>query len=53
LHDVVCMSDCGPDSDHADRTQSRSVAALRRYLREVLISQTPAHLGDIIEGGGR
>lgn len=32
LHDVVCMSGCGPDSDHADRTQARPVAALRKFL---------------------
>ncbi len=31
LHDVVCMSGCGPDSDHADRTQAKTVAALRRF----------------------
>lgn len=31
LHDVVCMSGCGPESDHADRTQSRKAAALRKF----------------------
>lgn len=31
LHDAVCMSGCGPDSDHADRTQARPVAALRKF----------------------
>lgn len=34
LHDVVCMSGCGPESGHADRTQAKPVAALRRYLRD-------------------
>lgn len=32
FHDAACMSGCGPDSDHAQRTQSKTVAALRRYL---------------------
>jgi hypothetical protein len=31
LHDVACLSGCGPDSDHADRTQSRPAAALRKF----------------------
>lgn len=31
LHDVVCMSSCGPESDHADRTQAKTVAALRKW----------------------
>ena len=31
LHDRVCVSGCGPGSDHAKRTQSRPVAALRRF----------------------
>jgi hypothetical protein len=31
LHDVVCASGCGPESDHADRTQSRGAAALRKF----------------------
>ena len=31
LHDVVCMSSCGPESDHADRTQARVVVALRKF----------------------
>lgn len=31
LHDVVCQSECGPESDHADRTQARTVVALRKY----------------------
>lgn len=33
LHDVVCMSSCPADDfDHSNRTQSRVVAALRKYL---------------------
>jgi hypothetical protein len=31
LHDVACMSGCGADSDHADRTQARAAAALRKF----------------------
>lgn len=32
LHDVVCMSSCPPeDSEHADRTQAKTVASLRRF----------------------
>lgn len=31
LHDVVCRSSCGPDSDHADRTQTKTAAALRKF----------------------
>lgn len=31
LHDVVCMSGCGPESDHADRTQAKAAAALRKF----------------------
>lgn len=31
LHDVVCMSGCGPESDHADRTQAKTAAALRKF----------------------
>lgn len=31
LHDVVCTSGCGPESDHADRTQTAAVVALRKY----------------------
>lgn len=33
LHDVVCMSGCGPESDHADRTQAGVVAALRKFRK--------------------
>lgn len=33
LHDVVCMSGCSPENtEHADKTQARTVAALRRFL---------------------
>ncbi|HLU82336.1 MAG TPA: hypothetical protein VKZ43_02955 [Trueperaceae bacterium] len=31
FHDAICMSGCGPDSDHADRTQAKTAAALRRF----------------------
>ena len=31
LHDVVCVSHCGPESDHADRTQAKVAAALRKF----------------------
>jgi hypothetical protein len=31
FHDARCASGCGPDSDHADRTQAATAAALRRF----------------------
>lgn len=31
LHDAVCTSGCGTDTDHADRTQTRTAAALRKW----------------------
>lgn len=31
FHDADCVSGCGPDSDHADRTQATTAAALRRF----------------------
>lgn len=31
LHDVVCMSGCPPESDHADRTQAKTAATLRKF----------------------
>lgn len=31
LHDVVCQSYCGPESDHADRTQAKVAASLRKF----------------------
>jgi hypothetical protein len=34
LHDVVCFSGCAPPDDHARRTQSRTVAALRKFLAQ-------------------
>lgn len=36
LHDAVCASGCPPENtEHADKTQARKVAALRRFLAEV------------------
>jgi hypothetical protein len=33
LHDAVCMSGCSPDdTEHADKTQSRTAASLRKFL---------------------
>lgn len=31
LHDAVCVIGCGPESDHADRTQAKPAAALRKF----------------------
>lgn len=31
FHDAACLSDCGPESDHADRTQSGKAVALRKF----------------------
>lgn len=33
LHDAVCTSGCGADSEHADRTQAKAAAALRKFHR--------------------
>lgn len=36
FHDAVCASGCGPDDDHADRTQATTVSTLRRFrIREL------------------
>lgn len=40
LHDVVCMSQCGPESDHADRTQTQTVAALRRFRAQETVGSS-------------
>ena len=32
FHDAACVSGCGPESDHAKRTQSDTVAALRKWI---------------------
>ena len=34
LHDEKCASGCQRTGDHADRTQSKEAAALRRFHRE-------------------
>lgn len=34
FHDAACMSGCGPESDHAKRTQSDTVAALRKWVKQ-------------------
>lgn len=42
LHDVVCMSYCPPeDSDHADRTQAPTAAALRKFRAQESVQVNP------------
>lgn len=60
LHDVVCRSGCGPDDDHADKTQARTVAALRKFRAAENVADdhaarsepAPCGHGDIVRGCG-
>lgn len=44
LHDAVCLSQC-EGTDHADRTQASSAAALRRFRAQHNKSQAPGENG--------